>query len=432
MICFYRLAFPFLALLLCPYYMIRMFKRGGYCFKLHFRIGLIPRLQKKSPERKRIWIQAVSVGELSSISKLLDSLISDPKIEVFLTGTTSTALTLSEQRYQGKVLENGPFPIDWWPFSVMAWNTIRPDLVVTVDSELWPEHFHQGRIRGIPSLILNGRLSDRTFQRLRAYPIFRRLLLPEGIEVLATSERQKSRWIELGIEERKVQAVGNLKVDVTLPRRADQAEKSKIRTQFGFDQSSLLIAGISTWPGEDELLVEVLLELLERGVQARLLLIPRHVERRRQIRSLLERKKLSHHLRSEGLEAPLGNLVYLADTTGELPALIQATDLALLGKTIAPNKGGQNPIEPVSEGIPLVLGPNYQNFGETCADLLRNDAILVTETADQAKRELILLAESENLRKTLCQNALHWIESQGSPTEKCLQKVYESLKVPRN
>jgi len=140
-----------------------MWRRSGYAKNVRYRVGFWPSLPPVEQGKKRIWIQAVSVGEVSSISKILDSLLNHPSIEVVLSGTTSTGLVQIEERFGNRVLAHGPFPLDWWPFSSMAWRRIQPDMIITVDSELWPEHFHQASLRGTPSLVINARLSDRTY-----------------------------------------------------------------------------------------------------------------------------------------------------------------------------------------------------------------------------------------------------------------------------
>ncbi|MEK9772579.1 MAG: glycosyltransferase N-terminal domain-containing protein [Opitutae bacterium] len=427
MILLYRLAFPVVALLSSPYFLYRMLRRGGYGFKLHYRLGLFPRLKAKNKERKRIWIQAVSVGELSSLAKVMEVLLKDSNIEIVLTGTTSTGLLMASQKYHNLVLAQGPFPMDWWVFSRLAWWRIQPDLIITVDSELWPEHFYQASLRGVPALIINARLSDRTFSRLCGSAMARRLLLPKGLEILTTSERQCTRWIEIGITAPHIQVVGNLKVDAVSSSAPSDTCPEHLRKEFGFAQESIVIAGISTWPGEEELLVEAMEQVRNEQIDARILLIPRHAERRKKISSMLEQKGVSYHLRTLGHQAPPGTLVYLADTTGELSTLIQCADLALGGKTLPPNRGGQNPIEPIAHGIPLVLGPNFQNFHQTCGDLLIHDAIRTTESAEEAKKELINLALSAEERKQLSLQALNWMDSQGSPSEQTIEKIYSLL-----
>ncbi len=430
MIILYRIAFPFVALFASPYFLYRMLRRGGYGFKFHYRFGLFPRIKKKSPQCKRIWIQAVSVGELSSISKILDSLLKSGKTEVVLTGTTSTGLTMANQKYHQQVLCHGPFPLDWWFFSCLAWSRIQPDLIITVDSELWPEHFHQASIHGIPALIINARLSDRTFQRIQRSPIARRLLLPKGLDILTTSERQASRWAEIGVTREHIEIVGNLKVDAVPPLSSLKVTPEELRYQFGFKENSLVIAGISTWPGEEELLIETMEKLRDQQLDARILLIPRHAERRKKIISMLESRNVSYHLRTHSALAPENTLVYLADTTGELATLIRCADIALGGKTLPPNRGGQNPIEPISLGIPLVLGPNYQNFRQTCGDLMVHNALIVAKSAKDTQSSLSELAKNPQKRDTLRTRALEWIHAQGSPSEQTLKKIDRLLSSP--
>ena len=427
MIYLYRIAFPVLTLLALPYYTLRMIRRGGYGFKACYRLGLFPSLQPKTKAKKRIWIQAVSVGELSSLSKILSVLCADEKTEVVLTGTTSTGLLMADKKYRNQVLAQGPFPLDWWIFSCMAWFRIKPDLIITVDSELWPEHFHQAAIRGVPALVINARLSDRTFSRLSASSIARKLLLPRGIEILTTSENQRSRWLELGLPKDRVQVVGNLKVDAITPSEKAPNTPAELKKEFGFGNDSLVLAGISTWPGEEELLVETLQALHTKEIDARLLLVPRHAERRAKIASMLQQSGVAHHLRTSSNEAPEETLIYLADTTGELGNLIRCADLAFGGKTLPPNQGGQNPIEPIALGIPLVLGPNFQNFRQTCGDLLAHQAIEVTESAEEAKSALISLALNKSYRENLSKRALDWMDAQGSPSDQTLEKIFQLL-----
>ena len=427
MIFLYRLAFPIIAFLAAPYFLFRMMRRGGYGFKLHYRLGFFPHLGSKKKEIKRVWIQAVSVGELSSISKVLETLLQNPNIEIVLTGTTSTGLLMASKKYQNRVLAHGPFPLDWWLFSLLAWTRINPDMIISVDSELWPEHFYQASLRGVPTLIINARLSDRTYKRISGSYLAQKLLLPHGLEILTTSERQYQRWTEIGIHKGCLEVVGNLKVDAVITLPNPSLSQSQLRSEFGFSEESLVIAGISTWPGEEELLVQTIEELRRKQIDARLLLIPRHSERRKKIASMLRQKGMAHHLRTHSQKAPVGTLVYLGDTTGELGTLIQCADLALGGKTLHPNRGGQNPIEPIALGIPLVLGPNYQNFHQTCGDLLVHHAILTTESAEDAKLALIHLAHSREERQKLSQQAKSWMESQGSPSKQTLEKIYSLL-----
>jgi len=412
----YRILFPLLALLLSPYYLRRMLRRGGYQKKMGYRLGNWPSLGKKEKGKKRIWIQAVSVGEVSSISKLLQLLFEDEQFEIILSGTTSTGLKTAGQKYGERLKAHGPFPLDWLPFSQKAWDKIQPDLVVMVDSELWPEHFHQAQKRGIPIIIINARLSDRSFARLGKLKWLHPLLLPNNLQVITASERQAKRWQNLGLKEDKISISGNLKIDAIDLSGAGITNRATLIKEFGFEQESIVIAGISTWPGEEKLLIEITQGLRLENFDVRLLLVPRHAERRNEVIKTLQTCELPNHVRSHGHSAPMGNIVYLGDTTGELSQLIKVADLGFMGKTLPPNRGGQNPIEPIALQIPLIVGPHFQNFHETCSDMFLHGAALGCKTKADIIKEIRQLVQNPTKRAEVKNNAHQWMLSQGSPS----------------
>ena len=330
MIWFYRLLYPFDSALVAL-----LFAADAQTRRIRSKTGLQARtLAEVTPKEKgisRIWVQAVSVGELSSIEKLLETLLDNPKNEIVLSGTTSTGLAIAEQKHGGRLLAQGPFPLDWLPFSRIAWLRIRPDLAITVDSELWPEHMHQAQRHGVPLVIANARLSDRSFNRLRFFRFLHGILLPSSLRILASSEKQHDRWLSLGLDSDQVKVTGNLKVDSLSQSPPTSETKQKLKAEFGFASKSFVLVGVSTWPGEEEALLQSIEDLRKEKCDARLLLIPRHAERREDIRKLISTSGLPFSL-ARVSAGRLRHVVYLADTTGELPRLIGAGDIAFLGK----------------------------------------------------------------------------------------------------
>ena len=406
-----------------------MVRRGGYGHKFFYRAGLWPKLSPKTKGVSRIWIQAVSVGELSSISKVIESLLNHTKIEIILSGTTSTGLMLGEKKYSDRLLAHGPFPFDWFTFSKKAWNRIQPDLAILVDSELWPEHFYQAKIRNIPLIIINGRLSDRTFARLSS-PILKKvrsLLFPENLSVIASSERQHARWLSLNLQPEKVCVSGNLKIDAVDFKIISSDKKSQIRRELNFSDRELVLAGISTWPGEEELLIELVQSLRLEKIDIKLLIIPRHAERRNEIVKIFKTKDITHHVRTSTEPTPHEYIAYLADTTGEVMTLLQAVDFAFMGKTLDPNYGGQNPIEPVALALPLVMGPNNQNFRETCSDLLFHNALMIGKNAAETNSYLLRLSKDEQLREQMKNSCTSWMQKQGTPSEFTYSYILKKL-----
>ena len=404
-----------------------MIKRGGYGKKLFYRLGFWPTLLPKNSNKKRIWIQAVSVGELSSINTLLQAFITDPNIEIVLSGTTSTGQKIAEQKHAKDILALGPFPLDWFPFSSLAWSRIQPDLAICVDSELWPEHMYQAKKRGVPFFVVNARLSDRSFSRLSSLGIFRNLLLPSNLRILASSEKQRQRWLTIGLDEQRTCNTGNLKVDIAPHNPTIESLKNREKEELGFSASSIVLVGISTWPGEEEFLLQCLAEIRDKKLDARLLLIPRHAERREEIVKILNAFPFSFQQRTCLDENLYNTLVYLADTTGELNKLIQSADLAFLGKTLPPRHEGQNPIEPISIGLPLVVGPECTNFSETCDELLIRGAVQQGESSEKVKKIILQLFQSESQREKMKKAGLDWRKDQGSPTRKAYEELQNYL-----
>tara|TARA_Y100000588_G_scaffold388492_1_gene488821 strand:+ start:661 stop:1950 length:1290 start_codon:yes stop_codon:yes gene_type:complete len=425
----YRILFPFAVLVSAPHYLRRMLKRGGYGKNIGMRLGFWPKLQPPKPGTRRIWIQAVSVGEVVSIASLLEELTNEESIEVVLSCTTSTGLQVAQRQHRENIIALGPFPLDWLPFSSEGWKRIRPDLVAMVDSELWPEHMEQARKRKVPIVILNARLSDRTFSRLGKLAFLRSLVLPKHVQVFAASERQAERWQEIGIKREKIKVTGNLKMDAKpKPPQTKEATKA-LKNEFGFPETDLVLAGISTWPGEEQALVEAFLAALSKNLNVRLLIIPRHAERKQEIADgFARRQNLAIHFRSEEKQAPSNTAVYIGDTTGELSSLIRAADIAFVGKTLPPNAGGQNPIEPAARALPILFGPNFQNFKEVCEGLIGLGAAIEVENKEQLKDHVVRLLENPEVRRKAGQAAKQWKQIHSGATDRTLEGLIEILK----
>lgn len=367
MIWLYRILFLPVLVFVSPFYLWRMKRRGGYGRHFGQRFGSVEPLPAKNPGRKRIWLQAVSVGEMLAIAPILEALKRDPGVEVYLTTTTSTGYKLACEKYASSVLAVGYFPLDWWLFSRRAWRRVEPDLVILTEGERWPEHVFQAGRRNVPVYCINARMSDQSFRRLKLVPWAAKIML-SGTRVLACSEHDAERFRVLGCEADRVITTGNIKLDLTIPL-LDQAAGLQLRRELGFGEEPVLL-GASTWPGEEEALVEAYQSLRGRGVPCRLLLVPRHAERRGEVEAVLQKAGLSFHFRSKGA-APAPVDIAVADTTGELRKLLQLASVVFVGKSLPPHEQGQTPVEAASLGKPVLFGPGMSNF-LVIADQLAN------------------------------------------------------------
>ncbi len=426
MIWLYRCLFPLAFLVGLPFYARRMLKRGGYRQRFGDRFGFAP-----TPPPRRdgatLWFQAVSVGEVLAIEPVVRRLRTEhPDANLYLTTTTSTGFALLNTRDTGADW-TGYFPIDFAPASTRFWRRLRPDLCILMEGELWPEHLHQACRRAVPVLLVNARLSDRSFRRYRALGPLGRGMFGMVSRILAASSEDAGRIRSIAPAAVEVETSGNLKFDVEFPPRpVGPARTAELRT-LGLcenaDEPPLLLLGSSTWPGEEEVLCRVLDQLLRTGTAAKLLLVPRHAERRADVCASVERSGLAFSLRSTDGPADPENPVYIADTTGELRRFTALADLAFIGKSLPPNDGGQTPIEAAAYGVPMVYGPGMTNFKAACRGLEAADAALRCETSENTAETLLELARDPGRRKEISDNAVRWHQANRGAVERTVAAI---------
>ncbi len=406
MIWLYRLLFLPVLLVLLPGYVRRMSRRGGYREGFSGRFGAVRDLPARRPGVRRVWIQAVSVGEMLAIAPVLQALHRRADLEVYLTTTTSTGAAVARERYASLVAAIGYFPLDWWAFSARAWRRIQPDLVVLTESEFWPEHLHQAARRGVPVLCINGRLSDRSFGRMmRLRGIVQRMA--RGVtRVLACSQLDGSRFAQLALGAVPVDVVGSIKLDVEIPR-LDDAAGARLRASLGIPTGDFVLLGSSTWPGEEAALLDTLRQMRATGVSCSLVLVPRHAERRDEIRTLLRQSGLRFHLRSTGPAAEQVD-VAVGDTTGELRTITQVADLVFVGKSLPPHEQGQTPVEAAILEKPVLFGPGMSNFREIVAGLVMGGAARVVHDPDELTQAVLQLIRSPDEREAMARAAGAW------------------------
>ncbi len=438
MIWIYRILFLPALVCLLPYYAWRMWRRGGYRHDFHHRFGLIDRPPPKRPGYKRIWIQAVSVGEANALGPLLNLLSARPKTEIILTTTTSTGYKILREKYAAKVLKVGIFPLDFWPFSRNAWRRLEPDLAVLMEAELWPEHLQQAQTRGIPVVLVNARMSDRSFARYQKMRGVARFLLEKLSLILCASQPDEERFRALGANPAQIRLTGSLKFDAAATaKKLSAAEVTALREELGFVAEAqtpstsikplLVLLGSSTWEGEEAMLLEAQQTAIAAGLDVRLLLVPRHAERRQEIIALLEKQNLPWQARTVARQATRPLKIYLADTTGELARLTQAADVAFIGKSMPPHEGGQTPIEAAALGLPMVYGPRMSNFKDACRGLEEAHAAWHVGDSVSAQIALLGLLQDAPRRAQMGAAARAWHAANQGATARTLAALEEVL-----
>lgn len=240
---------------------------------------------------------------------------------------------------------------------------------------------------------------------MRTFSSFTPLMLGGITRLLPSSTHEEERFRALGVPAAKITTTGNIKLDVAIPT-LNSAEMATLRKELGI-RSGLVLLGASTWPGEEEALVNALRAVQDVGVPCSLILVPRHAERRMDIERMLSRGALAFHFRSRGAASEPVD-VAVADTTGELRKLLQLADLIFVGKSLPPHTEGQTPVEGAALGKPILFGPGMSNFTRIAEELLaRGGARQVADAKALAEAAAKLLHDPAQ-REALAKGAVAW------------------------
>jgi 3-deoxy-D-manno-octulosonic-acid transferase len=312
------------------------------------------------PPGPLIWVHGASVGELLSVIPLIKR-IREKGFGVLCTSGTVTSANLAEQRLPAGVIHQFVI-LDTPRFVERFFDHWRPDLALFVESDLWPNLIVTSAERAVPLILVNGRVSERSFHRWQRVPGTIAALLRRFELCLAQSTTHAERYRELGAPH--VVNTGNLKFDVPEPP-ADPVALAALRTAIG---TRTVIAGASTHAGEESMLVEAHRRL--RGSHPRLLtmIAPRHPDRGGSILEIARAADLKGALRSRGELPGSDTDIYIADTLGELGLIYRLAPIVFVGGSLA-SHGGQNPIEPIKLGAAILHGPHVWNFAEVYAQL---------------------------------------------------------------
>ena len=423
----YRILYLPLFILFAPFAVYRMLRRGGYGRDLHHRLGLYPHLPKKSKNRTRLWIQAVSVGELLAIGPLLKALHDTDRFEIVVTTTTSTGYVILSNSYQELTLFRGYFPLDFWPITSRAWRRIDPDIIVLTESELWPEHLQQAKQRQIPALLINARISDRSFKRYQRAAFFAAWNFSKLTHISASSEIDAKRIADLGVDSTKIQITGNLKLDTDIQPRLTAAEIAAERRACGFDPEDLVVLGSSTWPGEEAMLARYVMHRRNAGEKSlKLLIVPRHAERRNEICQDLQALGITARFRhlQQNTEEEYDSWIYVADTTGELKTLTQIADIAFIGKSMPQHQGGQTPVEAAIAGLPIVMGPDMTNFRAITQSIIHARIARVGSDEAGIFSELDFFLSQADERASVRERAASWHRSNRGALQRTVELIH--------
>ncbi len=370
-----------------------------------------------------IWIHAVSVGEVTAAAPLVRRLRQlHPEIPLVVTTMTPTGSQRVRDLFADDVLHSyAPYDM---PGAVARFlRAIRPRLFVIMETELWPNLIHGCHSRGIPVVLANARLSERSARGYRRIRFLAAPMLGELDWIAAQGDRDAERFIALGVPGQRVTVTGSVKFDMQLPERAADTAAG-LRRRAGGDRPVWIAA--STHEGEDEQVLEAHKHILRDHPDALLILVPRHPERFGVVATLVGDQGLSLALRSRD-DDPAACQVLLGDTMGELLVLFGVADVAFVGGSLV-RHGGHNPLEPGLWGIPVLVGPHVFNFQEICQRMADGGGLRYVGSAADLAQALESLLADEALRRRQGQEALATVEANRGALERLVSGLDHWLK----
>jgi 3-deoxy-D-manno-octulosonic-acid transferase len=356
------------ALAAAPLALAALAVRRGWREGAEQRLGVVPRITPGS-----VWVHASSVGEVRAAVRLIEALARQRR-RVFASTSTLTGRALL--RASLPEVPSALAPVDhlWCVESALA--RVRPELLVLIETELWPSWIAAAGRRGIPVAVISGRLSDRSFPRYRR---LRRLFAPTLRRLDAVGARSPldaERFAALGVPRERIELTGDLKLEPPEVAPTLAADLTQLLSRV-----PVFVAG-STHPGEEETAVAVLERCRRQGLAAAAVVAPRHLERVPAAERALRAAGLAVRRRSRLTGPPIGDgEILLLDTLGELPGVYSVAAAAFVGGTLVP-VGGHNLIEPVLAGCPVIFGPHVANAREHAEIALQSGAGEQVQSAD--------------------------------------------------
>lgn len=427
MMALYSFGLSLLLLLSAPWWVARMLTTGRYRAGLAGRLGRLPaQLQAIPPEQDVVWVHAVSVGEVLAATELVRDLRRKlPGWIIAISTTTATGQALARARFPD--LPVFFFPIDL-RFAVRQYlRALHPRMLVLLESELWPRLLHECARAGVPVVVVNARMSDRSFRRAARFRRVWRFALQQVAAFLAQGEETAHRLRQLGAPAERVSVTGNLKFDLRAPAETPMVDQLRQRLP---EDASVLVCG-STLEGEESMLLQAWPTLIQQAPRAVMVLAPRHPERFAAVVRLVRDQGVSV-LRASDLSTsgpnpiPPGGILLL-DTIGDLAAIYSIASAAFVGGSLVP-AGGHNPLEPARFGVPVTMGRSTDNFREIVEAMQAKDAIQVVD-AEHLTGAIGHALAGDLAVKALGERGRAVVEANAGATERSVRALLHLLQV---
>ena len=419
--------------MLTPWFLFRRLVKGKRSAPWRAKFGHLA----ERPAQARVWIHAVSVGEAAAAESLVKAIrAAYPAMDVVVSTTTTTGQELAIKKYGAENVFYYPHDLSWVVRRVL--DRVKPSIIVLMELEVWPNLTAEAKARGIPLVVVNGRITARSARRYKRFwwlvgPSFKRVN-----RWLVQTREYADRLIDLGVDTAKIEISGNIKYDAIDLKLPTPSERAELRANFGIDPAAIVLAGGSTHPTEEQALLDCYAALRKTIPNLRLVLVPRHPERATDVENQIRAAGFAcvrrSALRDRGIKATLGGIndkerarsVLLIDTVGELTNVYKMSDAAFIGGSLIPH-GGQNIMEPCGLGVPVVHGRHMHNFNEAM-EILRGCNGSVEVTRESLFGELQKLLNEPDAAKAMAARARDAFLKEQGATQRALKCIDDHLK----
>ena len=424
-------------IVLLPRLLLDAKRNGKYVDGFRQRLGQLPEF--KTDNRPVLWLHCVSVGETNAARPVVKRILEEfPNYRLVISTTTKTGQNLAREMFAEHADLIFYFPFDW-KFSVRrALHTIKPKIILVMETELWFNFLHEAGRSGARIFIINGRLSEKSFKR---YLMVRKIMIRvfHYVTLALMQDAEGARRISgLGIRNSKVKVTGSIKFDQIVEESENSLTK-EFKKRFAISIDEPLIVAASTHAPEEAIILDAFKEVWKKseGKLPRLLIAPRHPERFNEVAELIRNSGFDWTRRSEEKSGRDESAeVILLDSVGELRAVFPLAEIVFVGGSLIPH-GGQNILEPAIARKPIITGFYTINFAEIVKEFLARNALIQlpelneNEAAAQLAAAFSGLLQNAERRKELGENAFAIVEKNRGATEKTLEFLRPHLFVNR-
>jgi 3-deoxy-D-manno-octulosonic-acid transferase len=418
-----RLAYSALLYLLSPFLLLRLLIRGRKAPAYWNRWGERFGFYKKPQPAGVIWFHTVSVGEAEAAFPLIDQVAEHyPETPILVTTTTPTG-SARVKAFLGHRVHHVYLPYDTPGAMSRFYRRFKPQIAIILETEIWPNMLHQARRRGVPSLIVNARLSVKSARGYARFGGFISNVLADITHICAQTRASADRFVSLGLDAKNISVPGNIKFDMEIPPHFH--EQAEVIRRDWFQQRPSWIAA-STHDGEDEKVLTAFAVIKTQLPNTLLVLVPRHPERFTEVAKLCEKKGFTVTRRSEQKSARVNSDIFLLDTLGELKLYYATVDIAFVGGSLVPT-GGHNMLEPAALSVPVLFGPYVHNFIEISERLLSKRAAVRVSDEKALAQEVVQLLQHPEKRDKMGSAGHSFVEQNRGAVKKITERIVEII-----